>query len=176
MISSLKQKIKLTPLLFFIGIMGFMFVLILFEYNSAYLGEELVDKTLVLGFKPERIPMYKSSDEYVFRARDYPCKFIISDGASTFVDRDKRIQSLVEEIKLGDTVEVSIRASDGNAVYDALRPVEIIGLKYNTIQLIPPAEVEKEEGEKFKMAGIAFVSIFLIGICSFVYKKIFSGN
>ncbi|MVT12660.1 hypothetical protein [Chitinophaga tropicalis] len=147
-----------------------------FNLIRAYLGEDLVEKTLVLSFKPERIPEHKKADEYVFRAKDYPCKFIISDGVSSFVDKNKRIQSLMEEINLGDTIVVSIRASDKNTVYDALKPVKIIGLRYNTIQLIPPAEVEKEERESVKMSGIFFLSVLLIGICVLVYKKIFSGN
>lgn len=160
-----------------IGVFGFVCT----SYNKHdlfYLGEELTEKTLVLSFKPEhkhgRRVKYK---RYLFKAQGYPCELSLSGSGYNLVMEYESIKKLMDEIDEGDTIEAAIRLSDENLMYDKSKDVQIIGLKYNTIQLIPPKEVEKEDKEAFNITYALFSGLILIGICIPFYKKIFmSGN
>ena len=169
--------IKVAAVLIMIGTFGF----VCSSYNKHdlfYLGEELTEKTLVLRFKPEHKNGRKEKNpRYIFKAQGYPAEISVSGGGYHLVTKYESIKKLMDEINEGDTVEAAIRLSDENLMYDASKSIRIIGLKYNTIQLIPPKEVEKIDKETFSVDYALSLGLLFIGICVPFYKKIFmSGN
>lgn len=169
--------IKVAAVLIMIGVFGFVSVSY-HKHESFYLGDELTNKTLVLKFKPDHIYGRRAKyKRYLFKAQGYPCELSVSGSGYNLVMEYESIKKLMDEIDEGDTIEAAIRLSDENLMYDKSKDVRIIGLKYNTIQLIPPEEVEKEDKESFNITYALFSGLILIGICIPFFKKIFmSGN
>ena len=164
-----------VPMMIVLGLLGTVVgtYQCFFEDDSR---EGLIDKTLVLSSPPKYFKPHKKSARYIFYAKDYSCRFLLTGNAYTLVKKYDNIRRIVEEIHEGDTIQISFSADRENDVYDASDEVPITGLMYKTVQVIPPDVVIKMNRESNKKATIISFAVFLFGVCMFAFRKSLRAN
>jgi hypothetical protein len=138
----------ILPYLLLIAIAGIGFNFY-YKYDRYYLGEALIIKSVIIQDKPEYIYASKGTSRYTFRSLHNTCRFWLSEGALQTINDNDSIKKQIEQINIGDTIEIKIRKTDGKFLQDEKARLRVIELIKDKNVIISKDQVQADDNKWF---------------------------
>jgi len=153
---------KVLPILF-LGIFGFIYIINL-SPEKYYNGEPLTSLNVVLKSKPQYyFDGVNHVSYYYFITNTYNSHFRLQHGGLDIARSSKLLINSLENIDVGDTVNISIESVDTGKLHSE-NIIQVIGFIYNGIKLIKPADVKKMNKKNYDDSLFGHFVILIITI------------
>lgn len=142
------------------------------RYEEFYLGQNLVEKNLILSKAP-KFKGAKSGSRYILSSENYDTKFRIEWYIALRIGEKAFIENQIDSLKYLDVVKVKFRESDIKYLYSKKKEISIVRLEKGEDIIFTEQQVRKIDEEYYK-SEINFFKIAMILIYStlvfYLYK------